>query len=80
MSVEIKTERWIDSERECSCSVWDGWPDPSCDVHGMDAYYGRYDSYWWGRIRLPRRQKATLRSPHSPASGRTDAPRREETR
>lgn len=45
--------QWIDSKRECSCSVWDGWPDPSCDLHGMDAHYGRFDSCWWGRIRLP---------------------------
>ena len=54
---EDKRERWIDSHRECICSVLIGYPEPDCEVHGMDACYGRYDSVWWGRIRFPRRQK-----------------------
>lgn len=53
---------WIDSRRECICSVYYGNPEPDCEVHGVDAYYGRYDSGWWGRIRIPakpRRAKTT---------------------
>lgn len=45
--------KFIDITRHCSCSILFGYPEPDCEVHGMDAYYGRYDSCWWGRIRIP---------------------------
>ena len=52
---------WIDSERKCiCCAVTVGYPEPDCEVHGMDAHYGRYDSYWWGRIRMSPLAGATV--------------------
>lgn len=56
----------IDSERTCICSVMIGYPEPDCEVHGMDAFYGRYDSCWWGRIQLLCRPETT---PDAPTGG-----------
>lgn len=44
--------RYIDTARKCTCSYWT-YPEVDCEVHGMDAYYGRYENPWWGRITLP---------------------------
>ena len=54
--------KWIDSHRECTCSILFGGPEPDCEIHGMDAYYGRFDSCWWGRIRIPRKRLSVRRT------------------
>lgn len=80
MAETTMSERWIDSERGCTCSVMIGYPEPDCEVHGMDACYGRYDSCWWGRIRLPHARKRPFvpAAPSAPSTTGAEAHREAE--
>jgi hypothetical protein len=60
--MRVPSTEWISKTRRCSCSManW-GWPpEIDCDIHGVDAYYGRYDNPWWGRITIPRSHGRTV--------------------